>query len=261
MCIRDRSCIIHYGSYNNEKVVIKVKQFLESTQDEDFLQLLLEIAILAQCNHPTIVPIKGVYFSPEGLQISIIQTRYYKDLNQILFGGDSIAIPNKKQICCQLIQALEYIHSKDVIHLDLKPQNIIFKDQSLNAICLLDFGISKIQKDSNQSTDVLEISCFYCPPEVSQTERSYVSSKSDIFSLGIVLYELTTGKRAWKNYLNKGGIAIYNLIHSQNYNFFKENVSTGNQQLDLLIQDCVNCLPKARPTAAQVLQRINKIQF
>eukprot|EP00828_Plagiopyla_frontata_P014800 TRINITY_DN1928_c0_g3_i3.p1 TRINITY_DN1928_c0_g3~~TRINITY_DN1928_c0_g3_i3.p1 ORF type:complete len:223 (+),score=7.11 TRINITY_DN1928_c0_g3_i3:228-896(+) len=220
-----------------------------------------EIAIIASCKHPNIVPIKGVHFSPERLQISIILTKYYKDMHSIIFGGNSIEIPNKKQICCQIIEALDYIHSKGFIHLDLKPSNIIFKDANLKDICLLDFGISKIQKDSTKSTDVLGISYFYCPPEVSQTERSLVSNKSDIFSLGIVLYELNTGRRAWQNYLSKGGIAIYNLIHSKNYNFFKQNISTGNQELDQLIKDCVNCSPKARPTAAQVLQRIIKMNL
>ena len=54
------------------------------------------------------------------------------------------------------------------------------------------------------------------------------------------MYEFITGRRAWKNYLGKGGIAIYNLIHSKNYDFFIENDRTGNQDLDNLILDCVN---------------------
>ena len=64
-----------------------------------------------------------------------------------------------------------------------------------------------------------------------------------------ILYEFITVRRAWKNYLGKGGIAIYNLIHSKTYNFFKENTSTGNNDLDKLILDCVNCEQSLRPSA------------
>ena len=61
------------------------------------------------------------------------------------------------------------------------------------------------------------------------------------------MYEFISGRRAWKNYLGKGGIAIYNLIHSKNYNFFIENASTGNCDFDNLILDCVNSEQSMRP--------------
>eukprot|EP00828_Plagiopyla_frontata_P007063 TRINITY_DN13243_c0_g1_i1.p1 TRINITY_DN13243_c0_g1~~TRINITY_DN13243_c0_g1_i1.p1 ORF type:complete len:275 (-),score=36.01 TRINITY_DN13243_c0_g1_i1:38-862(-) len=258
--IKTHFCSIHYGRYNKESVAIKEQEFGQANLDADFIQILKEIAILAQCNHTRIIQIKGIYFSPNKLQISIILPRYYKDLYNILFVKKT-NLPNTKKICQQIIEAIDYIHNKGFIHLDLKPSNIIFKDESLQNICLLDFGISKIQNDGTQSTDVLGLSYFYCPPEISQTEKSKISKKSDIFSLGIVLYEVITRTRAWINYINQGGFAIYSLIHSQNYNFFDENKSTGNNALDQLINNCVNHEPKKRPTAAEALKIIKEIDF
>ena len=69
------------------------------------------------------------------------------DLDEILFREKPIFIPNKKIIILQLLEALEYIHQAEFIHLDLKPKNIMFKSSKLNKIVLLDFGTSKIYKD------------------------------------------------------------------------------------------------------------------
>ena len=61
----------------------------------------------------------------------------------------------------------------------------MFTTKSLNKIALLDFGISKILKNNANSTNVLGISYFYCPPEVNMTAKSNISEKSDIFSIGM----------------------------------------------------------------------------
>ena len=98
----------------------------------------------------------------------------------------------------------------------------------------MDFGITKIFKE-NEKTDVPALSYYYSSPEISDNGKSQVTPKSDIFSFGLsfiylfliffyfrVLYEIVTCKRAWKNYIGKGVVAIYNLIHG-NYDFWKEN--------------------------------------
>ena len=92
--------------------------------------------------------------------------RYYYDSYSLLFGNQATIITNKKSICCQIINALIYIHNAGLIHLDLKPLNILFKSSKLNKIALLDFGISKVPKDFNKSTEILGFSYFYCPPEI-----------------------------------------------------------------------------------------------
>ena len=95
------------------------------------------------------------------------------------------------------------------------------------------------------------MSHYYSSPEVTDTDKAIVTPKSDVFSFAMfylvlsnkfifrVLYELYTGKKAWKNFIGKGIIPIYNFLHSSSYNFFKENEKTGNLELDKLIFDCV----------------------
>lgn len=70
--------------------------------------------------------------------------------------------------------------------MDLKPTNIIFENEGLQNILLLDFGISKIERE-NQITEVIGISHCYCPPEIIDNGISKVSAKSDIFSAGMFI--------------------------------------------------------------------------
>ena len=95
------------------------------------------------------------------------------------------------------------------------------------------------------------MSYYYSSPEVTDIDKAKVTPKSDVFSFAMfylvlshkfilrVLYELYTGKKAWKNFIGKGTIPIYNYLHNKSYNFFKENEKTGNLELDKLIFDCV----------------------
>ena len=103
---------------------------------------------------------------------------------------------------------MDYIHSLGFVHLDIKPKNIMFNNPNCKKIFLLDFGITKFER--NSETEILGMSSFYSAPEVSITDKSLVSSKSDMFSFGMfmlifskylfyfrVLYEFITGSRAW----------------------------------------------------------------
>ena len=85
-----------------------------------------------------------------------------------------------------MLNALDYIHSIGIIHLDLKPKNIIFKSSKYKKLLLIDFGISKIFKQ-NKETEILGFSYCYSAPEVSIEEKSMISPKSDIFSFAMFI--------------------------------------------------------------------------
>ena len=68
--------------------------------------------------------------------------------------------------------------------MDLKPANIMFKTNELKEIVLLDFGISNIYKEK-ESTKIFGMTVYYCPPEISYYNVSYIAPKADIFSFGM----------------------------------------------------------------------------
>ena len=91
---------------------------------------------------------------------------------------------SKKNVCLQILSALEYLHNVGLIHMDLKPDNIMFITQELKDIVLLDFGISNVYKE-NEATRIFGMTVFYCPPEIRYHDLSYITPKADIFSFGM----------------------------------------------------------------------------
>eukprot|EP00828_Plagiopyla_frontata_P014802 TRINITY_DN1928_c0_g4_i1.p1 TRINITY_DN1928_c0_g4~~TRINITY_DN1928_c0_g4_i1.p1 ORF type:complete len:377 (+),score=57.09 TRINITY_DN1928_c0_g4_i1:148-1278(+) len=248
---------IHYGIFREEMIIVKEQEFNLSDDNNYFISMLREISILLYCDHPNICKIIGVHFNPKSLKLLIVQEKYFTDLFEVL--EDKQVIQKKKDLIIQLLEALIYIHSLGLILQGLTPQNIVFKTQKLANLLLLDFGIPKLQKQNIKMEDQT-LNYFYSSPEASKMTKQIVTPQSDIFSFGIVLYELATGYRTWKNYIGKGQIAIYNLIQS-NFDFFQENQTTGNFHLDRLILDCVQQDPNKRPSAKDCLQGIKSIQF
>ena len=78
------------------------------------------------------------------------------------------------------------MHNVGLIHMDLKPDNIMFITQELKDIVLLDFGISNVYK-KNEATRIFGMTVFYCPPEIRCHDLSYITPKADIFSFGMFL--------------------------------------------------------------------------
>ena len=70
------------------------------------------------------------------------------------------------------MEGINYLHSLGIIHMDLKPKNIIFETEDFKKILLLDFGISKIKKQNEDPTNMIGMSYHYSPPEVKETDAS-----------------------------------------------------------------------------------------
>lgn len=95
------------------------------------------------------------------------------------------------QLMIQMADALEYAHQSNVVHRDIKPANIIF-NQTLNKATLTDFGIAYIADHSKTKTGTIMGSPYYMSPE--QVIGKKVDGRSDIFSLGVTMYQLLSGE-------------------------------------------------------------------
>jgi len=161
------------------------------TNDPAFVQRFLnEARAIAALNHPNIVQIYDV--GHEG------QTYYYtmelvdgRSLDDILFRRGSLPIKRATAIVANVALALEYMHGEGVVHRDVKPSNIML--DRIGGVKLTDFGLA-LQEGAQRMTVAGGIvgTPEYMSPE--QAAGHTATSKSDIYSLGVVFYELTTGR-------------------------------------------------------------------
>ena len=161
----------------------------------DFIRRFeVEARVIARLEHPHIIPLYDYWRDPEGAYLVM----------RFLRGGSLRTLLNQRplslieagRILDQLSGALALAHRHDVVHRDIKPDNILF-DEEGNAY-LTDFGIAKdLRGDSNLTqADVVVGSPAYLSPEQVRAEE--VTSRSDIYSLGILLYEMLTGKHPFE---------------------------------------------------------------
>jgi serine/threonine protein kinase len=105
---------------------------------------------------------------------------------------DILPLHTSLRLCRNVLDAMNYLHCQGVIHRDLKPENVMVRDEQFN-ICLIDFGLaatSGVNQDTREG--VIAGSVYYLAPEVIYGQRP--DERSDLYALGVMLYELTTGQ-------------------------------------------------------------------
>lgn len=115
-------------------------------------------------------------------------------------------------IISQLAQALKYAHASGFIHRDVKPDNVLFRDS--NTAVLTDFGIARTTDDNANHTQITQVSSVIGSPAYMSPEQALgkpLDARSDIFSLGILLYEMLTGNLPF----NGNNVAEISLQHAQ----------------------------------------------
>jgi len=115
-----------------------------------------------------------------------------KDLTHIVQQKAPPPVEWTVEIIAQVADALDYAHRHDVVHRDIKPANIMYNDKT-RTVKVTDFGIARITASSRTKTGVVMGTPSYMSPE--QISGKHVDGRSDLFSLGVTLYELLTGKQ------------------------------------------------------------------
>jgi len=179
----------------NKLVVLKVMRQM-SGRDETvgvFDRFLQEYETIAEMHHPNIVEIYDLGVADDHAHI-VMEYLDGGDLRRKIDSG----IPKEDVVgyLRQIASALSAVHGQGVLHRDLKPGNIMLrKDES---IALIDFGLAKRARLESEITDKGEIfgTPYYMSPE--QGHGIGVDERSDIYSLGVIFYEMLTGKKPYK---------------------------------------------------------------
>lgn len=167
----------------------------EFTDDEDFIRKFRrESQAAASLSHPNILNIYDVGSEEQdGKKVHYIVMEYIKGktLKDIIVNKGKLSEEETIYYATQIAEALSHAHENHIIHRDIKPQNIMVTEEK--RVKVTDFGIARAVTSSTITTtsDVLG-SVHYFSPE--QARGGYTDEKSDIYSLGIVMYEMITGK-------------------------------------------------------------------
>ena len=155
-------------------------------------RFLKEARAIGRLSHPHIVTVYDVgedngtiYIAMEYLQ--------GEPFNDVIRAG-RLSIEQSVEIACQVADALDYAHGRGIVHRDIKPSNIILDAQ--NKVKLTDFGIARIEDAASagqtQAGEILGTPIYMSPEQVmGQT----VDGRSDLYSLGVILYEMVAGRR------------------------------------------------------------------
>ncbi len=156
-------------------------------------RFLREIKVLATLDHPNIAALHTAFRSGNQL-VMVMEFIEGVSLDERLREGP-IPIAEAIRYFCQALDALDYAHSRGVIHRDIKPANIMVTRDGL--VKLMDFGIAKAAGDRQLTrTGTTMGSLYYMSPE--QVTGGSLDARSDIYSIGVALYEVLTGTRPFK---------------------------------------------------------------
>jgi len=177
------------------KIVLKVLQQLPDVADNigAFDRFLQEYEMIADIDHPNIVDIYDLGVSDNHAHIAM---EYIDagDLKRRIVAG--ISEPDAVSYLKQIAGALAKVHDVGILHRDLKPGNIMLRSD--DSVALIDFGLAKRLRLHMEFTDEGEIfgTPYYMSPE--QGHGNGVDHRSDIYSLGVIFYEMLTGEKPYR---------------------------------------------------------------
>ncbi|KAL0213889.1 hypothetical protein P9112_006073 [Eukaryota sp. TZLM1-RC] len=210
--------------------------------DEGRAKLKKEVALLSMLNSPAILRVFGVTYIDDMIGIVMeLATSCLGVPSSLTKQNLTIA----KEFCC----AMKVLHSKSVIHGDLKPQNILLVNGQLR---LADFGTSKIIADHTANSTSLTFTPKYAALEVFDNR---ITEASDIYSIGVILYELLTNKVAFEG-LNTQFSLLGAKYQGKELPFDHEDPEI----LQNLVNQCMSNDPSSRPTIDHIIQTLTLLE-
>ena len=211
----------------------------------EFKLIKTEVDILRELDHPNIVNYFGTF--EDEFYIHIIM-EYLKGDN--LFKVISVKNytgfdeQDMSNIIFQLVKALFFIHNKNIVHRDIKPENILFSDKKdFSSLKLIDFGLATQKKTDNKTVGTP----YYMAPEMI---KGKYSPKSDIWSVGIIIYLMLTDKFP---FVNSKEYDVFEMIEEGKYNTQLLDDCECSEEAKDLVKKILVKDPDKRPSASDIM--------
>lgn len=225
-----------------------------------------EARAVNQINHENIVQITDFIEQPGSANYYIMELLEGNNLSHLITDHGAMSPHRAMAITLQVAKALDVVHGAGTIHRDLKSENIILIERGgqPDFVKLLDFGLAKLFEtvDGKPMSQTAEGAILGTPEYMSpeQAAGKKVDHRTDIYSLGVVLYEMVTGKKPFTG-SDLGDLVIQHLTTTPARPAKRKDARYKIPKgLDQLIMDCLGKEPDQRPQAMrEVVQRLRKI--
>ncbi|KAL5708246.1 hypothetical protein ACHQM5_019064 [Ranunculus cassubicifolius] len=263
---------VYKGILPNQSIVaVKKSKYIQKSQFDDFIN---EVAILTKIDHRNIVKLLGCSVETEHplLVYEFVSNGTLSDhiFKKSVRPYSSMSWDNRLRIAAEIAGALAYLHSaasKPIIHRDIKSSNILLDDHFTAKVA--DFGLSRVNHlDQTEIGTLVKGTPGYLDPEYIRTSK--LTEKSDVFSYGVVLAELLTGKKSISFERSQGerNLAIYfnasmnkeRLLHIVEEGMVSEENMKEVQAVAALVQRCVNFKGDERPSMKEVESELEALR-
>ncbi|XP_039632338.1 serine/threonine-protein kinase 10 [Polypterus senegalus] len=240
-----------YKAKNKETGILAAAKVIETKSEEELEDYMVEIDILASCDHKYIVKLLDAFYHENKLWI-MIEFCPGGAVDAIMLELDkALTEPQIQVICRQMLEALSYLHSMKIIHRDLKAGNILLTYEG--DIKLADFGVSAKNNQTLQRRDSFIGTPYWMAPEVvmcETTKDTPYDYKADIWSLGITLIEMAQIEPPHHE-LNPMRVLL-KIAKSDPPTL--EQPSKWSQEFKAFLKKSLDKNPESRPSTAELLE-------
>lgn len=230
-------------------VAVKTLHRGASLSQDSTDRILHEARAAARISHPHIVTVFDAGTSDRGVYIAM-ELLLGQDLRQALRDGWRPSPTEAASLVRKVADALDFAHSKGVIHCDIKPANIFLVNRKQPKV--LDFGIARLSQSEDASADLpITGSPFYLAPE--QLRREPLDRRSDVYALGVVLFEMLAGQRPFVG--DSMEAITHGVLFAPVPSLRQLNPKVG-PQLAALVAKAMARNPDDRPTSAKHLSQL-----
>jgi hypothetical protein len=190
------------------EVAVKTLTVEKSLEDEHRQRFQIEAKAAAKLQHPNIVTVFELG-EDRGLPFIAMELLSGVDLEALLRSGESMLLAEKLDVMAQVCRGLHYAHERRVVHRDMKPSNIrVLEDGTAK---IMDFGIAKLGATGVTKSGMMVGTVHYMSPE--QIRGKALDGRSDVFSVGVILYQLLTGERPFPG--EHPTEILYKIVHNE----------------------------------------------
>eukprot|EP01112_Ceratiomyxa_fruticulosa_P008417 TRINITY_DN2181_c0_g1_i2.p1 TRINITY_DN2181_c0_g1~~TRINITY_DN2181_c0_g1_i2.p1 ORF type:complete len:769 (+),score=147.27 TRINITY_DN2181_c0_g1_i2:1067-3373(+) len=231
--------------------VKEIKEKMDEKVKNDFTN---EVSVMARLRHPNIVMLLGMVEEPPSIILPLMEKGSLDSVMKRESG--KIGWQTKIKFFLEAARGLAFIHGHNVIHGDLKPQNILVDEN--NVVHISDFGLSKTKSSATMhaSTTVPGFSLYFAAPEVFATGK--MSPASDVYSFGIILWNVTAERPPYEDQIIHPFQMMLQVQLGTRPKISTLPKSTPEEFKNLIVK-CWDPTPNNRPTFLEVLETLEQI--